>query len=688
MKSGYIVYFVMALLAAMFIYSQFFDESGQHQVEPITDPVVIETYPRLYEARYAREEKLLKPFLKHESIEIRQQAWRALASTAVDSVQPYLDLAVSSDIQEPWMALSMHEFGKGQIRQLEQYWEQIPNVRSGISWVLGRQGDRESLDFLLARMKEAEGTTYEYNYALALGRLMVSYTVEPAVQHRVIEQAFQSDDPQIIRAYLYGFYRGNRQAMNEDTRRFLYSSWKGYGLGYIDEIDQYMVRLLKGDVFYEITLYQHSEDLLDANIQLAVELAQAAGDVVLNDRTKLAMRILLTHENPHVAHHVLSSLEGRLGNEEDLANFIITEILDEERSSPYVWLQALETLAKEEAGLVAKYERRLNEVAEAHPYLMDTVWAIYQQDDETEAYIDRISAELDKEDSLRKQFAMKAMGRFWSSLSEEEKDTQVRERIRRLVLEGIQYGDRGAAYAAAGLIGEEELFDGNDFGRIHTALKSFSLPEDLEVYQRYGTVFKQHFEETAQPVIDSLAALGYTPLNRSLQQAGWKVTVAEEREGLPKLRKPDWARLWEMGQNPIWVLQTEKGYIGVEMNTLVAPATISAIDSLTRAGAYNDIPFHRVIANFVIQGGDIERRDGFGGPDFSLPTEASALEFRRGAAGMASAGNDTEGSQFFFMHQWKPHLNGGYTRFGRVVRGMDVVDRILPGDRVVAAFWE
>ena len=94
-----------------------------------------------------------------------------------------------------------------------------------------------------------------------------------------------------------------------------------------------------------------------------------------------------------------------------------------------------------------------------------------------------------------------------------------------------------------------------------------------------------------------------------------------------------------------------------------------------------------MIPNFVIQGGDIERKDGFGGPDFTLPTEASSLEFHRGAAGIASAGTDTEGSQYFFMHQWKPHLNAGYTRFGEVFGGIDVVDRILPGDRVVAVYW-
>src|SRR5699024_631917 len=139
---------------------------------------------------------------------------------------------------------------------------------------------------------------------------------------------------------------------------------------------------------------------------------------------------------------------------------------------------------------------------------------------------------------------------------------------------------------------------------------------------------------------------------------------------------------------PIWVLRTQKGDIKIRMNTLSAPATVSAIDSLIRAGAYNDVPFHRVVANFVIQGGDISRADGFGGPGFIIPTEPSETGFVRGAAGIASAGTDTEGSQYFIMTEWSPHLNGNYTLFGHITQGMSVVEQIVEGDSVENAYWE
>ncbi|PWN07634.1 peptidylprolyl isomerase [Rhodohalobacter mucosus] len=140
-----------------------------------------------------------------------------------------------------------------------------------------------------------------------------------------------------------------------------------------------------------------------------------------------------------------------------------------------------------------------------------------------------------------------------------------------------------------------------------------------------------------------------------------------------------------MGTQPHWILETEKGTIDVRMDPLSAPFTVSSIDSLTRTGLYDGVAFHRVVRNFVIQGGDYDRRDGFGGPDYRIPSEPSFDHYLRGSAGIASSGTDTEGSQFFFMHERAPHLDGNYTRFGEVVRGMDVVDRIQVGDKIIRA---
>jgi len=104
---------------------------------------------------------------------------------------------------------------------------------------------------------------------------------------------------------------------------------------------------------------------------------------------------------------------------------------------------------------------------------------------------------------------------------------------------------------------------------------------------------------------------------------------------------------------------------------------------LARSGFFNNLAFHRVVPNFVIQGGD-PRGDGNGGPGYQIRCEINELPYERGAVGMALSGKDTGGSQWFVTHSAQPHLDGGYTVFGRVREGMDIVDQIARGDRILS----
>jgi cyclophilin family peptidyl-prolyl cis-trans isomerase len=130
------------------------------------------------------------------------------------------------------------------------------------------------------------------------------------------------------------------------------------------------------------------------------------------------------------------------------------------------------------------------------------------------------------------------------------------------------------------------------------------------------------------------------------------------------------------------LIVTDAGEIELELHTADAPLTVRNFLSLAGAGYFDGQTWPRVVPNFVIQGGD-PRGDTSGGPGYAIRDEMNRHLYGRGTLGMALSGPDTGGSQWFITHAPQPHLDGGYTVFGRVVRGMDVVDRVLAGDRII-----
>lgn len=128
---------------------------------------------------------------------------------------------------------------------------------------------------------------------------------------------------------------------------------------------------------------------------------------------------------------------------------------------------------------------------------------------------------------------------------------------------------------------------------------------------------------------------------------------------------------------------TEKGSFIIELLPDDAPLTVDNFVQLATRGFFNNITFHRVVPAFVVQGGD-PRGDGNGGPPYQIRCEINEVPYERGAVGMALSGKDTGGSQWFVTHMPQPHLEGGYTVFGRVASATDlrVVDSIVRGDLI------
>lgn len=125
------------------------------------------------------------------------------------------------------------------------------------------------------------------------------------------------------------------------------------------------------------------------------------------------------------------------------------------------------------------------------------------------------------------------------------------------------------------------------------------------------------------------------------------------------------------------------GEIQLEFFPEEAPNTVANFEKLANEGFYNGLTFHRVIPGFVAQGG-CPRGDGTGGPGYTIKceTDTNVSKHERGTVAMAHAGRDTGGSQFYICYQPQPHLDGRHTLFGRVVKGMEHVDALKPGDRM------
>jgi len=138
-------------------------------------------------------------------------------------------------------------------------------------------------------------------------------------------------------------------------------------------------------------------------------------------------------------------------------------------------------------------------------------------------------------------------------------------------------------------------------------------------------------------------------------------------------------KLRALAQGQQYRITTSKGAIIIATDVNDCPGSSLAFDSLVTAGYYNGKSFHRMVPNFVVQGG-CPRGDGYGGMPWTLRTEIGRKPFTAGSVGLASAGRDTESCQFFITHSATPHLDGRYTRFGEVVSGMDVVMKLQVGD--------
>jgi cyclophilin family peptidyl-prolyl cis-trans isomerase/HEAT repeat protein len=234
--------------------------------------------------------------------------------------------------------------------------------------------------------------------------------------------------------------------------------------------------------------------------------------------------------------------------------------------------------------------------------------------------------------------------------------TVVRYEMNIYLMEALANGDAGMMSGAAEALATKALqfpaiADSTHTAIIYGTLAKLKLPRDIETYR------------AVQKTVDYYSGKPESPNYK------------------PSFSNPiNWAIFSGLSEGSRVKIQTTQGEIELELFPQEAPGSVASFIRLANEGFYDKKSFHRVVPNFVIQGG-CPRGDGFGSLDYCLRTEISKLKYDdAGWVGMASAGVDTEGTQFFITHSPTPHLDGNYTIFARVTSGMDVVHKIQVGD--------
>lgn len=214
--------------------------------------------------------------------------------------------------------------------------------------------------------------------------------------------------------------------------------------------------------------------------------------------------------------------------------------------------------------------------------------------------------------------------------------------------------------------------------------QKLSAPKDLEPMLAIIVALDSIGSNSAVPHLEKQLQSPYRAIREAAAHALTRIT---KRHYTPDyfqnalVTKYDFSRV-KPDTKPIVHFTTSKGEFQLLLYPEKAPITVANFVALVDSGFYNGTYFHRVVPGFVIQAGD-PRGDGWGGPSYSIPCEYNDLFYERGTLGMAHAGKDTGGSQFFITHTPQPHLNGRHTAFGKVIDGMDVIDKIEIYDQIL-----
>ena len=403
-----------------------------------------------------------------------------------------------------------------------------------------------------------------------------------------------------------------------------------------------------------------SQFIVEKDYRVKVNILKALGSYKYIDNIDLILDHL-DDENIHVANAAAQYLvdHGKRDDVEIYKTFAKKNLDHTVRAKIYASvLKHLPSYYLESRALIRTSLLRYLKELKGKPYVAKHYVAALGQDPYSYAYLKE--AAIDSGVVTIRTAGMEALSKIVSGKSFvntfRSRSNRVKIEILDIIKEQFAKGDVGTMAIGAGIlsnkkIGYRNLIQNDSF--LIAAATKLSLPREIETYNEIKK------------------ALAY------INNVKYKAEKNSYNHPI------NWKTLATVSDSTIAVVRTNKGNFTIKLFGNTTPGSVANFIDLANDDFFDNKVYHRVVSNFVIQGG-CPRGDGYGSLDYSIRSELPQLYYDdEGYVGMASAGLHTEGTQWFVTHSPTPHLDGKYTIFGKVTEGMDVVHQIVEGDKII-----
>jgi cyclophilin family peptidyl-prolyl cis-trans isomerase len=607
------------------------------------DPIVRE----IYQAQFSRDTSFLLRYLSHQNQHYRQLAARALGSFQELGFQPLLAEALQK--------------------------ENEPEVAQLMVFAMGQSADPGYFRSLYSQLKQTKEPTLQEAYLAAMGKCATEATIGELTDYEPTNES-------AAYGQLYGVFQASARKIKPPTLQPVFDNLK------ITSPERN--RILAATYLARFSYYDYTpftlqianslqfDPLPRVRAQTALALAHSTDRLAANTlhkvyhqdghpKVKLNVIKALAHfpgpETNSLAESALFSTDPALS--ETAAQYFVDKDGKASAIQYIKWLPNVQHVAAKalllRAAIAQGYQTKALEIWEgqyhktSQPYeKVQWLKALHG----ATAGIPKLMALYKTETQLPVKTALlEAMASTLAQKGYFEKNPKTYQALTQLLQQALFSADPGAVCTVAPFFGPGEqslaAVTGVDAPRLKALQQTLKTPENYEAFLAVGEVLKSWGEEATpeKPLFYDLA-----PFN--------------------------WDRLNQLGLSPKILVATSKGPVTLLLFPEMAPFTVMAVLNLAETDFYSGKSFHRVVPGFVAQAG-CPRGDGFGGVDFMIRSEFSELSYiAPGMVGMANAGPDTEGSQWFINTVPTPHLDGRYTIFAQVLSGFDVVEKLQPGD--------